>query len=316
MNLTRIVGTGACLCILIGIYSCSGHRQNAKVAPPQTVTKSVVSDKAGVVTTRARWPLGVPLYVQINHLPFVDAKSHDLDVTADIPNSEPMTRYLYPRFTMVSHGPDTTWNDHTHLAGTPPAPAEEVNFLYSLTYPEGVDTSVPPNPSGSLSVPVHIGGTIDDLMTGLGWPALDATLKTDLNALLYRRGFRSQGMPRLWIGTYTNCEGWPDNEYPGICHELVRHPHVTFAARIEVIRDEKVVAWAAGWWRGVGQSIHPFEGMLKLTVVDEAHLNSDAKDSTWQLRIKSDPEMALRDFRSTRYWLGEVLVPLRVTDTE
>jgi hypothetical protein len=55
--------------------------------------------------------------------------------------------------------------------------------------------------------------------------------------------------------------------------------------------------------------------MLSVTVEQNNFIDFDLNDGKWRLRIKSDPEIALRDFESTRYWKGDITAPLQVTDT-
>jgi len=317
MKLTTVVGLAALACAVSCKRSSLDNVHLEKAVIPESAPQPLVSDEAGVISTRAKWPLGVPLHVRVNPLIFVDSKPQVLHVLADFPQSIPMTIAVPAQIVvLIDPGPEHTWEDQTHHAGTPLLSCNEVLFRCSLTPSEGEDPSVLSKPTASLKVPVRVDGTIDDIIKGQPLPDLDASLMTELNASLYLRHRHSQGLPRLWVGTYTNCEGSVDTPYPGICHILAKNSKVTFAARFEVIRDSKVVAWTVGWWRGTDRSVNPYEGMLALTVVDEALLHSDAKDSKWQLHIKSDPEMALRDFESTRFWEGEVWVPLRVTDTE
>lgn len=317
MKFTTVFGLAALACVVSCKRPPLDNVHLEKAVMSESVPQPLVSDEAGVITTRAKWPLGVPLHVRVNPSLFVDSKPQLLHVLAELPQAIPITIAVSGRIVLlIDPGPEYTWQDQTHHAGTPLLSCNEILFRYSLTHPEGEDPTVLSKPTALLKVPVRVDGNIDDIIKGEPLPDLDASLMTELNARLYLRGHHSQGMPRLWVGTYTNCEGAVDTPYPGICHVLAKNSNVTFAGRFEVIRDSKVVAWTVGWWRGTDRSVNPIEGMLALTVVDEALLRSDAKDSKWQLHIKSDPEMALRDFESTRYWEGEVWVPLRVTDTE
>lgn len=84
---------------------------------------------------------------------------------------------------------------------------------------------------------------------------------------------------------------------------------LTLPLRIEFVRDDEVVASASRFYPavGLGGLLNPpllIEGDAK--AVEEA----DPKDPRWLVRIKADPELALRDFPSSAYWDGLIELPL------
>lgn len=120
----------------------------------------------------------------------------------------------------------------------------------------------------------------------------------------------------MWLGTYTNCSGDESAQYPGICHILKKYPDVTWAVHIEVLHDGALVARSSAWWRGAKYGVEPFEGMLALDIVDASLETADPNDGKWMLRFAPAPEVALRDFESSKYWTGTVTASVKVVDTQ
>ncbi len=284
-------------------------QRTQKPLEPTTVT-----DLTGILSTRAVWPVGTPLYVSINAASVVDDRPHILRVQGDWKHAPPIEQYLHSAATLVCPGPDTTWSDRKFLAGVPSNPEMPVTFIVKVSHPQGPAPKGATPPRSPLTLPVQIKGTIDELLKGVRLPDLDEALTKELNATFYRNGWNSDRVPRLWLGTYTNCEGEKETEYPGICHVLAKHPDTTFAVRLEVLRDSKVVARAFAWWRGTDKFVTPYEGMLSVEGADGTLTMPPIQGGTWSLRIKADPELALRDFESNQYWTGDIIVPLRVVD--
>lgn len=308
--------------VLLLASICFGQVESGKAAnkqPPaeRQAAPPVVSDEAGVLSTRPVWPVNVPLYVTVNRGRFFDAKPHDLTLSAELPSAPVIKEHVIQSGLTVDPEPDMTWRDWKYLAGTPVASAAGVKFSLNVADPQGQDPKGPARPKAPIMLPVQVKGTLDEILTGTPLPDLDAALRKELNATLYRRGWNSNGSPRLWLGTYTNCDGKTGTEYPGICHVLAKHPDVTLAVRVEVLHDGKLVAKASAWWRGVARykSVEPFEGMLAPEVLDNDFDNLDPKDGKWALHFVPAPEVALRDFESIRYWKGDASAPVKVTDS-
>jgi hypothetical protein len=291
------------------------HARPAAVPP---AAPPVVTDEAGILSTRPVWPVNVPLYVKVNRLPISDARAHDVTLHADIASAPAIQEHVYGLpVGCILPGPGHTWDDMTRLAGTPREPADGVAFSVAVSDPEGKDPKAAEKPK-RLKLPVQVKGTVDEILTATPLPDLDAALPKELSARFYRRGWNSRGSPRLWLGTYTNCNGKEGTSYPGICHVLAKHPEVTFAIHVEVVHDGKAVASASGWWRGDAKyvSVNPFEGMLSVDILDESFDQLDRKDGKWRLHITPAPDVALRDFGSSRYWHGDVKTPVNVTDSQ
>ncbi len=291
------------------------RKEEAAAAVP--ATPPLVTDAAGVLSTRAVWPIGVPLYVRVNTFALADGKPHTITMRSDIAQAPAMELFAYPvRVVCILSGPDQTWDDLNTFAGTPLAATDAVRFTYTLADPQGNDPAAGPKPAQPLTLPVQIKGSITDLLTPTPLPDLEKAIPKQLNAALYLGGEFSKKPARLWIGTYTNCEGDSGTKYPGICNILVKHPDVTFAVKIDVIHDGVIVATTSAWWRGESKykTVTPFEGMLALTPVVEAFRSLDRTDGKWRLHLTPAPEVALRDFESTRYWKGEATAPVRADE--
>lgn len=309
--LTAVVFVSSC-CMLKG----EPDPVPQKAAPQESSTAPLIAtDSSATIYTRAVWPLNTPLYIAIDRRKLMDDKGHEIQLQAKIEAAPWIKEYIHSANRIMRPSPDTTWQDMRYLAGTVSLPCQSVSFDFKLTNPEGADPNAPQPPKSPLSLPVKVQGTIDDVLSGIKIPELDAALQTQLNATFYCRGWNSREKPRLWVGTYTHCEGIRGTKYPGICHVLKDHPDATFAARFEVVHDSVVVASSRAWWRGTADGVHPYDGMLELEIKAQDFLKLPLKDGLWSLRIRSDPETALRDFRSARYWLGDVTVPLKVTDS-
>jgi hypothetical protein len=291
------------------------HEPDAPAAPKQAVPDpETVTDPSRTVKTRARWPVGVPLFVEFSTREFRGEKPRTVKFTSDLPDAPTVEQQILPVGMHISPPRDMPWEDYKACVGTPAKKMTKVRFT-------AVDAADPRNAPAraevalTLDLPVRVSGTVDDVLEGVAVPAIDQGLRKELNATFYRRGWQSNGSPRLWVGTYTNQSG-RDKKYPGICHILAKHEQVTLAVKLEVLHDGKPISSSTGWWRGVKEytSVTPFNGMLRVELLDAEMEKLDRMDGKWQLRITSDPIMALRDFESTKYWKGEVIAPLHVTD--
>jgi hypothetical protein len=294
-----------------------GDQQEAPgaAAPKQAVSgPETVTDPSRTVKTRARWPVGVPLFAEFSTHEFRAKKPRTIKFTSDLPNAPVVEKHILPAHMTISLPPDVPWDDGKACVGTPSKELTNVRFTAAGAADPG-DALARANAVPTFDLPVRVVGTVDDVLEGVAVPAIDQGLKEELNATFYRRGWHSNGSPRLWVGTYTNQSG-RDRQYPGICHILAKHDLVTLAVKLEVLHDGKPVCSGTGWWRGVKEhtTVTPFNGMLKVELLEAGMEKLDRTDGKWQLRITSDPIMALRDFESTQYWKGEVVAPLRVTD--
>lgn len=94
----------------------------------------------------------------------------------------------------------------------------------------------------------------------------------------------------------------------GYLHPFGARPneHCTFAAHVEIVCDGEVVASRSIWVPSIGHLRHEvaFDELSDLT---EA---IDLNEETWTVRLTGNPEIAICDFQSTRYWRGSIEIPL------
>jgi hypothetical protein len=86
---------------------------------------------------------------------------------------------------------------------------------------------------------------------------------------------------------------------------------VAIGVRIELVREEEVARRLAVWWRA-GPRVPRHERSMGWEVQheDETLLPLVAADGTWWWRVTGDPALALRAGGGTKYWAGQVMVPL------
>jgi hypothetical protein len=270
-----------------------------------------VTSKDRLLTTRAVWPVGVPLFVSVNSADFEGPEARRLTVSPGIPGAAPFSKYVYELHGRGCVPVDLTWSDDNDPAGTPSQPCQGVRFTFTLAANDDATAVIR---RGETELPITVRGAVDDVVNGVRVPEIDEALRTHLGAWLYRRGLGSGGAARLSLGVNTNCDGNLYAASPGICHDLAQHPGVTLAVRIQIQHDGITVGTCRAWWRGTQYGTTPLEGWLSIDDQAPDWRSLDRNDGKWRLRIVSDPEMALRDFESSRYWLGDVTVPVRVSD--
>ncbi len=279
-----------------------------------------VTDPNGVFLCRERWPLGVPLRVLVETGAFLGERSRTLRAKGALGQAKWIVEPIWEFDLLASLGPDLTWDDRTHLAGVPGSASDGVALAYSVRGRGWRRVARIAVAKGVTVLPVRIGGAVGDIMTGVSLPDLDRSLATALDARFHRRGLHSDGEARLLLGMMVGRAG-TGAQNSAVFDVLATHPEVTFAALFEVIHAGRVVARTRGWWRGrtsaKGQlGVSPMDGpaRMRVSIEIEGLDEADVADGRWSLRVASDPEMALRDFDSSAYWLGDVVVPLRVTD--
>ncbi|MBS0198573.1 MAG: hypothetical protein JSR77_17620 [Planctomycetes bacterium] len=284
----------------------------------------LVSDQFGVLTTRAQWPVGVPLRVDRQSEPFEMVREQKVSLQStlvDAPVIEmKVGKSKGPLFPVLRQpaGPPA-WSDGTCVVGVPTSPREGIEFTFAPL--DRWDSTGDPSklPISPLVLPVVIKGTVDDVLTGVSIPEIDAAIKKKIDATLYRNGLGSHWMPRLLVRNITDpCDGIlgaaSGDQSRSLCAELSKHPDVTFAVRFELYHDSRIFAVATAWCRAVNHCVSPSIDALELMTNLEPFRSFDPNDGKWTLRIRSDPVTALRDFATVKYWKGEVEIPLAVEE--
>jgi hypothetical protein len=89
------------------------------------------------------------------------------------------------------------------------------------------------------------------------------------------------------------------------------------AVRVEIRHKEQIVATALGWYKGPSDRAFGSSGPdrwqspLRLESISSTVPLSDKLDDSWQVVVRGDGELALRDFSASKYWAGSFSVPLQ-----
>jgi len=86
-------------------------------------------------------------------------------------------------------------------------------------------------------------------------------------------------------------------------------------ASVELLCDDHVARRLNLWWlAGVGTGIPPDRHYGFEVNAENAELLKDVNgdDGRWQLRVRSDPQIALRAGNAVKYWNGQLTIPLKV----
>jgi len=236
--------------------------------------------------TRPVWPVGAPLYVEVrsddwwprpySHLASIHAPDDD-------------------KFVARSYG-----YDGLNVFAVPwVKPGDrDVRITYRIVQSEQLRTSRQSRDyaSGVTSVPIELRGTIEDLLTPVRDPDLTAALAAALK-LDCLRPSRFQTYPQLQNR---------DTRTPAFVD-------IAIAGILEFSANGQVWAEVPAWWM-VKQTPYGF-----LTIEEcntRQHLDfANARPvrptpEAWTVRFRSDPEIALRVIDATKYWEGEIDVPV------
>ncbi len=259
------------------------------------------------IMTRDRWPEGVPLRARIEYDgPWFERLPVRAIARAQLERGEPLSEWVPPLTMLVTWSPEYIFGDRTEVAGHLPAGASSVQFDALIRGDHG---SPFPLWKDTVDVPVQSVATIAEAMTPVADSEIDAALSERRAMTLTRRRWAKSD--RAW-------EGWHVS-FAELPHAVLSRTDLTFGVTIDVLRDGEVMTSTAGWWRShdyTGRGAYSIRGhmhdhrMLRL----EGNLNAldslRAGEQKWTMRVRSNPEMALRDFENDRYWDGEVVLPL------
>ena len=147
----------------------------------------------------------------------------------------------------------------------------------------------------TVHLPIQLVGSIDDVITPVQSAEIDALIRDHLSP----RFFRSHFSERIAI----QFRGWKRDDALNT---------LAIGIHIQVLRQGTVVATAR--WRDDNNAA----GMLLPVPVElqgdeqqlSALLRASPSDPSWIIRVSADPEMALHDLRSDKYWSGRFDMPL------
>lgn len=164
-----------------------------------------------------------------------------------------------------------------------------------------LDEAQPAAWTGQVTWPIQIVSSIDDLMKPVRDVAIDAEIK---------QGFVMK--ERSPFGLHH-----PNDRVTGFGFALdgtAKNAHVTTAMKVEFLGGKDLLGssriWNSDFWigsldadnTGVWMSELPLNGNWR-----QIHALKQG-EGEWSVRISADPELALRDLTSTRYWSGEIVL--------
>lgn len=184
-----------------------------------------------------------------------------------------------------------------------------------------------------MTLPIHRVRDVEQVMRGTANPDFDRAFTQLVRPRLLRLPAAEEesftwtvGLDAIKIeGDESTKEDW--NEPRGVngaLRALMPHPGMTFAVRLEILNDGELVGTGSAWWRWLidarGRGLLPMrwqENAVPIRFTDASIAESiPSRGGRWTLRMIPDPMLALRDFESTQYWVGDITVPLIIDTTE
>ena len=275
--------------------------------------------------SRPRWPVGVDVYAEV---------CLESALGNHVARLQPVTDGFLAWYLTEDGGPSTfnglpLWGDnlkrlgHGHGSG---------DLEYRLTVGQVATTADAKHDVLPQRVRLtRVEGTIADILTPVRSPALDALLHSLVapRLTISREPSSSPGwrFAPLDIDTFTRDR---DSVATRLTVWDLSHPSqtvnalkgVTLALTCEIMRNGELAA-TTEFWCAVHDSV-PLGALL----VEPTPCPISSSDirwradlipwrsssiATWTIRIRSNPEMALRNFESDRYWEGDITLPLQVT---
>lgn len=248
------------------------------------------------IVTRSRWPAGSPVFARVTP---VQGFGHSIAsmklLTADPSLGEVPFRAESIDGIELDRRP-TYWSDDLSLIARSAEEGRIPRLRFSAERPvDGFWSDSAPSSRLSwqhdINVRTAIGGKVDDILTPVQSPEFERRL-TDTE------GFLILG-DHLWVSRLERSLRLLDG--------------ATFAASFEVRDGDFVIATARAWWAlDADSTLAPSPRDVLLEFTDDAPEPPGLLAlEGLRLRIRSDPEMALRRFDCDRYWAGEVIVPVK-----
>jgi len=244
------------------------------------------------ITTRESWPAGVA--------PTLDVRARDwwgrgvaqmrIEATPRLPGAQ-------PRVHVRRQAPIQTRSYSLHLPPLPPGEHEVEIDLAIARRALGGDDWIP---AGALTVmvPVHIEeGAARDLEPVTD-DALDAVIRR-----VFRQGLVKYEGGSLPVRVGLNARLTFADEFND----------TAVAVRIDVLRNGEAGRRLDIWWKG-GRRASDRQYAWEVPTWNDALLGAPLQDGEqWTLRVRGDRNLALRVDGVTRYWAGDVTVPVTVT---
>ena len=233
--------------------------------------------------TRDPWPAGVPLFIEARMQSWWPYPTgHSIVVTPRLPDAEtlqfggPLRGILLP----LTEVQETT-----------------IEFDYTVSrarvrQPKPLYETVA---TGTKRITIRIAEQLKDDFKPIRDKQLDEILEAELSYKLTR----IDGKVRA-IMFDTRAMGSPDLE------------GLAFGVVLEFIFDDEVVASWPFWIMG-GKS-GAFGGRMSAYEGDFEKLRQTPSTDGWTLRVRSDPEIALRVIEAKKYWEGEITIPFIIND--
>jgi hypothetical protein len=258
------------------------------------------------VNARGRWPAGVPLYLETR-------------IASWWPNDTPMRATLTP----LIEGQEVRQvrsRPTMFLLSAQEAGAARFSFDATLEYARWTPQSDAPRPEAlvpldleAFEIEVEIVPSISECMGPVNSQELTDILA---NGLVFRPDSSMQGKVHK-----------PDTNLLDV-FATIAEPFrgIAIGGHFEVLRNGEVVLthplwWAAGpnqYYSGVNvitlnQDYRLIDPEMKARFSELPDLiRNSAPDDEWTVRLRSDPEIALRVLDCDRYWEGEVEIPIEI----
>ncbi len=273
------------------------------------------------INTRERWPIGVPVEAR-----FTD---YGWDLLGPRLGSIHLNSPLDPQTL-------TTWqngrNDGTVRLGVPEDGHQTVRVVFramdtSLTFwlqrlgilerenpPEAI---VMPSDrlvaEATVELAITAVGTVDDILTPSSNPAFEEVLKAYGAPRLF--GYRKWGPSAClemlevhFFDSLSKSGGWQ------VVHDAIGTVEGGAAGmRAEILRDGQVVGVGDACWMSSAHTDFEFRNGRAPAVISIRPLSDaifDDSPACWALRLVGDPIVALRDFKASRYWASEIVMPM------
>lgn len=200
------------------------------------------------------------------------------------------------------------WLDRTFSCGLPAPGSQTAEFKVTAQIDCRIDDATVAITAGTrtISMPIALGGSIEQYLTPISVPDLDAWLRHNLFFYANEGGFWMQGVvgDRLPL------------EQPltlGVTAELLRNGEV-IASGGALQGTKDIAAWIARERRGLPLGM--FGGRWRNQAADwiKRFDLTDPRDQ-WSMRVHGDAQKALGDFDGSTYWEGEFIVPLTFDPT-
>lgn len=148
-----------------------------------------------------------------------------------------------------------------------------------------------------VTVPVLVEGTLLEVMTPAGGEALDEAVRQTFNVGLINR---RSGVSRIEVGfdrapTFTSM-----------------FDDTAVAVQVDVLRNGQFTHRLDMWWLAGGGVEQTQLGQDVAAFDDRVAGLPDRPDDRWILRVRAVPAFAFRMRGATRYWAGQVTVPVPV----